>query len=308
MKTSRRQFLQSTTTLVAATTFGAPLFAADEKPKRQLKKAMMYGSLGYKGSVLEQFHALKAAGFDGVEPNSHMNQDQVVRALEETGLKAASVCGSKHWDKLLSFPDEQVRADGIEALKQTLRDAKRYGATSILLVPGKVVNPVPEKPAIIPVNYEQCWERSIAGIRQAIPLCEETGVKIAIENVWNNFIMKPEQAKDYLDAINSPWVGWHFDIGNMIKFGPSEDWIKVLGNRILKLHIKEYSTKPDANGKVPGFNVKLLEGDDHWPAIMAELDKIGYTGWGITEQPGPQSKDAESLKDLSERLDKVFAS
>lgn len=299
MKTSRRQFLQSTSSVLAASAFGAPLFAAVEKPKRQIKKAMMWGTIGYKGSVLEKCRALKEAGFQGVEPDSHMNQDEVVRALDETGLKAASVCGSRHWSKPLSSPDEKVRAEGLEALKQTLRDAKRYGATSILLVPGTARDGV---------TFEQCWERSIAGIRQAIPLCEETGVKIAIENVWNNFIMKPEQAKDYLDAIYSPWVGWHFDIGNMIKFGPSEDWIKVLGKRILKLHIKEYSTKPDASGKVPGFNVKLLEGDNHWPAIMAELDKCGYTGWGITEQPGSQTKDAESLKEFSTRLDKVLAS
>jgi L-ribulose-5-phosphate 3-epimerase len=228
-----------------------------------------------------------------------MNQDEVVRALSETGLKAASVCGSRHWSKPLSSPDEKIRAEGLAALKQTIRDAKRYGATSILLVPGVARNGV---------TFQECWDRSIAGIREAIPLCEETGVKIAIENVWNDFIMKPQQAKDYLEAINSPLVGWHFDIGNHIKFGPSEEWIKVLGKRILKLHIKEYSTKPDASGKAPGFGVKLLEGDNHWPAIMAELDKIGYRDWGITEQPGGQTKDEASLKEFSAVLDQVLAS
>ena len=308
MKISRRRFIQSTTTVLTATALGTPLLAAEAKPKRQLKKAIMWGTIGLKGSVMEKCQALKAAGFEGVEPNSHMNQDEMVRALEETELKAASVCGSKHWDKLLSAPEDQVRADGIEALKQTLRDAKRYGATSILLVPGKVVEPVPGKPTIIPVTYQECWDRSIAGIRQALPLCEETGVKIAVENVWNNFIMKPQQAKDYLDAIDSPWVGWHFDIGNHVKFGPSEEWIKVLGKRILKLHIKDYSAKPGPDGKTPGFNVKLLEGDNNWPVIMAELDKISYAGWGITEQPNVQTKDAEALKEFSERLSKVFAS
>jgi L-ribulose-5-phosphate 3-epimerase len=297
MKTSRRQFLQRTTTVLAASALGAPLLAAEQK--RPIKKAIMWGTIGYKGSVLEKCRALKAAGFEGVEPNSHMDQDEMVRALEETGLKAASVCGSHHWSKPLSSADEKVRAEGLAALKQTIRDAKRYGATSILLVPGTVRDGV---------TYEQCWERSIAEIRKTLPLCEETGVKIAIENVWNNFIMKPEQAKDYLDAINSPWVGWHFDIGNHVKFGPSEDWIKVLGKRILKLHIKDYGTKPDATGKVPGFNVKLLEGDNRWPVIMAELDKCGYAGWAITEQPGAQTKDAESLKEFSERLDKILAS
>ena len=299
MKTSRRQFIQSTTTVLGATAFGAPLFAADEKSKRQIKKAIMWSTIGYKGSVMEKCRAVKAAGFEGVELMSHMNQDEVMRALDDTGLKAASVCGALHWDKPLSSPDEKVRAEGLEGLKQALRDAKRYGATSVLLVPGVARGGV---------TYEQCWDRSIAEIRKAIPVCEETGVKIAVENVWNDFLMKPEQAKQYLEAINNPWVGFHFDIGNHVKFGPSEEWIKVLGKQILKLHIKDYSTKPNADGKAPGFNVKLLEGDNKWPVIMGELDKIGYTGWAITEQPGDQTKDAASLKEFSERLSRLLAS
>ncbi len=299
MKTSRRQFLQNTTTVLAATAIGAPLFAADEKPKRQLKKAIMWDTIGIKGSVLERCRALKEAGFEGIEPSSHMNQDEVVRAMDETGLKAASVCGSRHWGKPLSSPDEKIRAEGLEALKQTLRDAKRYGATSVLLVPGVARNGV---------TYEECWQRSIAGIRQALPLAEELGVKVAVENVWNDFLMKPEQAKQYLDEINSPWVGWHFDIGNHVRFGPSEEWIKVLGKRILKLHIKDYSTVADAAGKQKGFGVKLMEGSVNWPAVMSELDKVGYTGWAITEQPGAQTKDAESLKEFSATLGRVLAS
>lgn len=293
MKTSRRQFLYTSAAVVTGAAVGAPAFAAESTPRqRQLKKAIMYDTIGFKGTVLEKFRALKAAGFEGVEASSHMNQDEVVRAYEETGLKAASVCGRHHWGKPLSHPDEKVRAEGQEALRQTLRDAKRYGATSILLVPG-VVNK--------DVTYQQCWDRSIAEIKKALPLAEELGVKIAVENVWNNFLMKPEQAKDYLAAIDSPMVGWHFDIGNMIKFAPSEEWIRVLGKQILKLHFKEYS-------KSKGFGVKFFEGDNHWPAIMRELDNIGYTGWGITEQPGNQTKDAESLQEFSALLGKVFAS
>jgi hexulose-6-phosphate isomerase len=120
--------------------------------------------------------------------------------------------------------------------------------------------------------------------------------------------MKPQQAKDYLDAINSPWVGWHFDIGNMIKFGPSEEWVKVLGKKILALHFKEYGNEPGPDGKVKGFSVQFLEGSNHWPQIMAELDKVGYNGWAITEMPGNQTKDAESLKEFSSRLDRILAS
>ena len=111
-----------------------------------------------------------------------------------------------------------------------------------------------------------------------------------------------------LDAIDSPLVGWHFDIGNVGRYGSAEDWITVLGKRILKLHIKEFNTKDLPPGNLgKGFGVRLLEGTNNWPAIMKALDDTGYDGWGISEQPGNQSKDAAALKDLSERMDKIFA-
>ena len=299
MKTSipRREFLKQASAAVSLAAF-APLVggAAEEAgppaKRRAIKKAIMYGTIGLEGSVLEKFKAIKEAGFAGVEPMSHMKQDEVMKALEETGLKAASVCCATHWDKPLSDPSAGVREIGLAGLKVALQDAKRYGASSVLLVPG-VVNKQ--------VSYEDCWNRSIAEIRKAIPVAEEVGVKIAIEDVWNNFITKPEQAAAFLDEINSPYVGWHFDIGNVIKYSPPEQWIPILGKRILKLHVKEYS-------KAKGFGVQFFEGDNNWPAIMKALDQVGYNGWGITEQPGGQTKDAARLKEFSERLDRVFAS
>jgi len=252
----------------------------------------MYATIGFKGSVLEKFKALKEAGFEGVEPMSHMNREEVMRAFQETGLKAASVCCNTHWDKPLSDPDPAVREAGLAGLKVALQDAKQYGASSVLLVPGVVKGTV---------TYDECWQRSIAEIRKAIPVAEELGVKIAIEEVWNNFITKPEQAAAFLDEINSPSVGWHFDIGNVLRYSPPEQWIPVLGKRILKLHIKEYS-------QTKKFDVQFFEGDNNWPAIMQALDKVGYSGWGISEQPGGQTRDAASLKAFSERMDRVFAS
>jgi hexulose-6-phosphate isomerase len=291
---NRRDFLKLGSGVLAAgalTPLGS-VTAETPAKKRAIRKAIMYGTIGYPGSVLEKFKAVKAAGFEGVEPMSHMNQDEVVKALETTGLKPASVCCNTHWGKPLSHPDPKSRQAGLEGLLIALKDAKRYGASSVLLVPG-VVNK--------DVSYDDCFKRSVAEIRKAVPTAQELGVKIAIENVWNEFITKPEQAVAFLDEIDSPQVGWHFDIGNVIKYGPAENWIPVLGKRILKLHIKEYST-------FNRFNVKFFEGDNHWPAIMKALDDVGYHGWGISEQPGNQSKDAAALKDLSERMDRVFAS
>jgi hexulose-6-phosphate isomerase len=156
------------------------------------------------------------------------------------------------------------------------------------------------------VSYEQCSERSIVEIRKAIPVAKDLGVRIAIENVGNNFITTPEQANEYLDAINSEWVGWHFDIGNAGRVGPAERWIQVIGNRIVRLHIKDYSARP-ADPAAKGNNrPKLLDGDTNWPAVMKALDAIGYTGWAISEQPGNQAADVETARDLAQRMDRIF--
>jgi hexulose-6-phosphate isomerase len=144
-------------------------------------------------------------------------------------------------------------------------------------------------------------------IRKAIPLARELGVKIAIENVGNDFINTPEQAVTYLDAINSEWVGWHFDIGNAGRHGPAEKWIQVLGRRIVRIHIKDYSATPAPAGAKGGGRPKLLDGDTNWPAVMKALDGAGYRGWAISEQPANQAADVETARDLAQRMDRIFA-
>src|SRR5688572_24030801 len=222
---SRRDFLKLSATVAAVTALPSRLsMAADSTTatspsKRNLKKAIMWGMVTVKGSVLEKMQLVKEAGFEGVGPNGGMDQDEVVKAMEATGLKAASVCCHTHWAKPLSDPNPAVRDTGLEGLRLSLRDAKRYGAGSVLLVPGVARGGV---------SYEQCWERSITEIRKVIPLAEELGVIIAIENVWNDFIIKEDEAVRYVDEINSKWVQWHFDVGNIIWYGDPIAWIQKL--------------------------------------------------------------------------------
>jgi len=266
----------------------------------------MYSTIGVKGSVLEKFKAMKAAGFEGVEPMGAMNREEVLAAFKETGLQAASVCDHIHWMKTLSHPDAGTRQLGFDGLIQSLQDAHAYGATSVLLVPGVVQGSGIGRGDS---TYQECWDRSIGEIKKAIPLAKELGVKISIENVGNNFITKPEQAAQYLDAIASEWVGWHFDIGNVGRnYGPAERWIQVLGRRINRIHVKDFGAPPPADATKKGRDrPKLLDGETNWPAVMAALDKAGYSGWGITEQPGNQAADVESARDMVQRLDRIFA-
>jgi hexulose-6-phosphate isomerase len=305
MGINRRDFLKQSGGALALAGVAPSLLAAEAAstedkppPKRPIKKGIMWATVGLKGSVLEKMKAIKAAGFEGVEMMSHMDQEEVVKARDETGLVIPSVCGSLHWKCPLSDPAPEVREQGLEGLKQCLRDGKRYGASSVLLVPA-VVNQR--------VSYQDAYARSQEEIRKALPLAEELQVKIAVENVWNQFLLSPLEAARYVDEFNSPWVGWHFDVGNVINTGWPEQWIMILGKRIQKLHIKEFSrTKRDKEGLWAGFKVDFLEGDDNWPAVMKALDDIGYHGWGIAEQPGGDTP--EGLKELSEKMTRIFAS
>jgi len=293
MMNTRRRFLASATLAAAGSVFAQ----ADVAPKkRKLRKAIMLGTLAIKGTTLEKFKAAKQAGYEGVEPHGGMNNQEVLDALHESGLEAASVCCHTHWKQTLTHPDEATREEGLQGVLTTLRDAKAYGATSILVVPGVVNETVP---------YDVAWERAVTQIKKAVPVAKELGVHISIENVWNNFILSPMEAVRFLDDIGDPIVGWHFDIGNVGRFGWAEQWIKVLGKRINRIHVKEFDTKKMKDeGLYKGFDCDLTEGTNDWPAIMQALDNAGYSGWAISEQRG--GNVFRGLQMLTERMDKIF--
>jgi L-ribulose-5-phosphate 3-epimerase len=297
---NRREFSKKTilaSAMISATTlpgFPRPFTS----PLRSFKRGVMWGSIGVGTTILEKFQAAKEAGFEGVEPMSHLDRKEVLAARDATGLNVFSVCGELHWKYLLSDPDPKIREQGVEALKVTLQDANVYGADTILLVPGKVTDAV---------AYDQCWNRSVEEIKKVVPLAEKLRVKIAIENVWNNFLLSPIEAASYVDQFKSQYVGFYFDCGNIMAYGWPEQWIHILGQRLAKVHIKEYSRKiADKQGKGAGFGVKLTEGDVNWHEVMQALDDVGYHGWTTIEMPGGDTK--EGLKDLCDRLRKVHGS
>ncbi len=270
--------------------------------KRELKKGYMLNTFpeGKNLSLLEKFQMLKDAGFEGVEVRSHYDQKEVLAARDKTGLAIPSVAAGQH-TRPLSSPNPGDRARAVEGLKQALRDAKAYGASSVLTVAGIV----DEK-----ISYADAYKRTHAEIQKAVPLAEELGVKIAVENVWNSFLLSPLEAVRFVDEFKSDAVGWHFDVGNVIFEGWPEQWIRILGKRIQKLHIKEFSRKKmNEQGLRKGFAVEYLEGDDDWPAVMKAVDEIDYRGWAIVEPAyRPEGVEAaERLKQISEKLDKILA-
>src|SRR5262245_11422222 len=298
----RRRFLHAVAGAAGAAAMGSLAVAQQPAPapapaparKRKLKKAVHLGMVAGNASGADKLQLLKEPGFDGVEIDgpSDIDHDALQKALDATGLVVADVIDSVHWSATLSDPDPAVRAKGVAGLEAALRDAKRHNCTEALLVPA-VVNAA--------VSYPDAYARSQAEIRKALPLAAELQVHINVENVWNGFLLSPLEAARYVDEIGSPWVGWHFDVGNVIRYGWPEQWIRALGKRGRNRHIKEYSRKKaDAAGTWKGFEVELLEGDCGWPAVMKALDDVGYEGFGIAEIPGG---DRARLKEIAARMD-----
>jgi len=295
----RREFVKKTIISSAGVSAASALSFAGScsSPGRESKIGIMWGTIRVEGSILEKFQMCKEAGFKGIQIFSHLDRKEVMEARDKTGMEITGVCDAQHWKLLLSSPDSSVREQGRDALKLSIEDAKAYGTDTVLLVPGKVDESV---------SYDDCWKRTIEEISKVVPLAEELNVTIAIENVWNNFILSPVEAIYYLDQFESQNVKFYFDCGNILVYGWPEQWINILGSRIARIHIKEFSNElANTKGKREGFKVKLGEGDVNWPAVMKSMDNIGYDNWLVLEQRGGDS--LEGLTDLVERTKKIIA-
>jgi hexulose-6-phosphate isomerase len=262
-----------------------------------LRKAIMWSGVGVPGSVLDKCKAVKAAGFEGIEPLSHADRNEFIDAMKATGLVAASVCNSKHGNLPMSHPDPEQRKQAIKDMIVAMEDAKAYGTDAVLLVPGRVNENV---------SYDDCWRRSTECIKELVPVAEEMQIKICIENVWNNFILSPIEMRSYINQFNSKFVGVYFDCGNILVYGWPEHWISSLRDRIYRIHIKEFSkTIADKEGRSAGFRVQLTEGDVRWKEVM-EQTRLHYKGVWLTTEQG-NSRSLEELQDLNKRFDKILA-
>ena len=271
--------------------------AASEPPASPtMKKAVKIEMVKEGGTLEEKFRLLRSLGYDGVElpsPNA-WSVEEVVAASKATGLPVHGVVCSEHWKSPLNDSNPEVRAKCVAAIREAIADAKAYGASSVLVVP-----------AVVGKNrsYEDAWRLSRAELLKVIPDAEAAGIDIAFENVWNNFLLSPREAAEYVDSFESDRVGWYLDVGNLVAYGWPEQWIRVLGPRVMKVDVKEYSrSKLDKEGRWAGFDVLLLEGDCDWPAVMTALREIEFDGWMTAEIGGG---DRAWLTDVATRMDRI---
>ncbi|HWP99232.1 MAG TPA: sugar phosphate isomerase/epimerase family protein [Vicinamibacterales bacterium] len=244
----------------------------------------------------ERFALARRVGFEAIEMQTVTDQaeaERIAEASRQTGLRIHSVMNADHWRYPLSSADRAVVDRSVAGMEASLRNARLWGADVVLLVPAVVDAATP---------YRDAWIRSQAVIRdRLLPLAAELKVVIAVEEVWNKFLLSPLEFTRYVDDFDSPWLKAYFDVGNVVFYGYPQDWIRTLGRRIVRLHLKDFHLDRP-NGRFYWRN--LGEGDVDWIEVRRALDEIGFSGYATTELAGG---DEAYLRDVSGRVDRFFA-
>lgn len=242
----------------------------------------------------------KEAGFEGIElavaeageltlNSSKEEIKKITQTAKDVGIELSSLATGLLWDYSLTSSDGKTREKAKDIVRRMLELASYLGMDTVLVIPGTV--DVFFKPDAEVVPYDLAYERSLEALKECVPTAERYKVSIGIENVWNKFLLSPLELRDFINKIGSPYLGAYFDVGNSLLTGYPEHWIRVLGKRIKKVHIKDFKT---AVGNVNGF-VDLLEGDVNWAEVMKALEEIGYDGWLTAEILPPYSQHPEAL-------------
>lgn len=248
----------------------------------------------------EAMKLAKDAGFEGIElalgadgEISMTSTDEELLSIkayaEELGIKIPSLSSGLCWANSLTANDPEERQKAFDMVVRQLYCAKMIGAETILVIPGSVsVEFVPEWGV---VDYDVVYERALEQMKKLAPIAEEYGVQIGLENVWNKFLLSPMEMRSFIDAVGSEWVGSYFDTGNVVYSGYPEQWIKILGKRIFKVHFKDYRRNP---GGLNAF-VDLLAGDVDWKAVRQAFKDIGYEGWAAGEMIPQYAQGSDQL-------------
>ena len=260
------------------------------------KKAMIFQDLQAPNRGIEdRFKIIRDLGFHGVESNPVTDRAEAQRmrsAAAAAGIRVHSVIYGG-WNPSLSDPDPARREQSRKNAEAAIVSAADMGADCMLLVPA-VVN--------AGTRYEDAWKRSSEQVKKLIPVAQRNNIRIDVEEVWNNFLLSPLEFARYVDSFRSRWVQAYFDVGNVVRFGWPEDWIRTLGRRVRKVHIKDFKGGPGLG--TGGQWVNLWEGSINWPEVRRALMEIGFTDFLTVELGGGNEA---YFKDISARLDRIIA-
>jgi L-ribulose-5-phosphate 3-epimerase len=279
---TRRALLAGSTAALAAASSRLPI-----------KKAVEFSMLPKSMSVPDRFKLAVDCGFEQIEcPTTEDPRaaEEIKKGSDVSGLRIHSVMNMAHWKYPLSSPDPEAVLTSVKGMETSLRNAHFWGADTVLLVPAVVD---------ASTGYREAWKRSRERIRGLIPMAKELGVIIAVEEVWNKFLQSPIEFASYVDSFESPWIRAYFDVGNVVINGYPQDWIRILGSRIAKLHIKDFKFAKRVAEFVP-----LREGEIAWPEVYKALAEIGYKGSATVELP---PGDGDYLREVNRRFDLILS-
>jgi hexulose-6-phosphate isomerase len=252
--------------------------------------------LDAKLSYRARFDLARGAGFEAIEMQTISNSDEAAEiraAAEGAGLRIHSVMNADHWRYPLSSSDPETVNRSVAGMETSLRNAALWRADAVLLVPAVVD---------AKTSYRDAWTRSQQVIRsRLLPLAQELRVMIAVEEVWNKFLLSPLEFARYVDELDSPWLKAYFDVGNIVFYAFPQDWIRTLGARIAKVHLKDFQLDR-SNGRFYWRNIG--DGDIDWQEVRRAFSDVGYAGYMTTEVTGG---DSAYLKDLAARVDRFLS-
>ena len=299
----RRTFLKALAATVAAAGHAGRADARQTAPSPPpqgapptIKKAVLISMLPKDLPYAERFAIARTAGFEAIEMQTTARQEEAAEireASQKAGLRVHSVMNMDHWRLPLSSGDPDVVSRSVQGMETSLRNAVLWGADTVLLVPAVVDASTP---------YREAYVRSQRVIRERLlPIARDLKVIIAVEEVWNRFLLSPLEFARYVDEFDSPWLKAYFDVGNVVIYAFPQDWIRTLGSRIAKIHLKDFNfDRP--NGR---FTWKPIgEGDIDWPEVRRALGEVHYGGYVTTEV---SAGDAAYLKDVASRVDRFLA-
>jgi L-ribulose-5-phosphate 3-epimerase len=294
----RRTFLKLIAAAVAAAGPAARADAQTPAPAAAsgIRKSILINMLPRDQPYAARFAVAREAGFDAIEMQTIARPEEAAEirdAARTAGMRIHSVMNMDHWRLPLSSSDPDVVTRSVQGMETSLKNAALWGADAVLLVPA-VVDAT--------TSYKDAYERSQRVIRERLlPMARDLKVVIAVEEVWNKFLLSPLEFARYVDEFQSPWLKAYFDVGNIVLYAFPQDWIRTLGARIVKIHLKDFNIDRQ-NGR---FAWKAIgEGDIDWPEVRRALRDIGYAGYVTTEVSGG---DAAYLKEVGARVDRFLA-
>lgn len=241
----------------------------------------------------EKLLTAKRAGFDYVEISIDESKERqsrlewtkeqrakLVVAMEECELPIRSMCLSAHRKYPLGSADADVRKRGMEIMEQAIRLSDDLGIRTIQLA-----------------GYDVYYEQTSASTRQyfaenlvrAAQLAAESGILLGFETMETPFMDTVEKAMEYVNFVNSPYLGVYPDIGNLTNAA------KLYGNsvtadlgrgagHIVAMHLKEtmpgiYREVPFGTGHV-NFETAIRKGIQLGVfRYVTELWYVGQENW-----------------------------